>query len=80
MYKHRNVGDCIVVVKPGVRVLNVMNNAEVIVLVLGEVSILHCQVGISVDMTHEGHLNNGLRGGCDDHHVRMGRRQWMEGA
>ncbi len=60
---HWDVGGRIILVKPRARVLDVINNAEVIVLILGDVRIPYLR-GMSVDLS-EGRLNNGLRGGCE---------------
>ncbi len=69
---HWDVGGRIILVEPRARALDVINNAGIIVLVLSDVRILHLRVGISVDLTHDGRLNNGLRGGCKDLAVRVG--------
>ncbi len=55
--------------EPRARVLDVINN---VVLILSDVRILHLRVGMSVDLTHDGRLNNRLRGGCKDLAVRVG--------
>ncbi len=68
---HWDVRGRIILAKPRTRVLGVINNAGFIVLVLSDVRILHFQVGMSVDLTHDGRLNNGLRGGCEDLAVRV---------
>lgn len=70
---HWDVGGRLVLVKPRVRVLDVMNNAKAIVLVLGDVEIPYLR-GMSVDLSHEGRLTNELRGGvgCEDLAIRVG--------
>ncbi len=69
---HWDVGGRIIFVEPrALRVLDVINNAGIVVLVLSDVRTLHLRVGMSVDLTHDGRLNNGLRGGCEDLAVRV---------
>ncbi len=61
---HRIVGGQMILAKIRARVLDVINNAGVIVLVLSDVKIPHFRVRMSVDLTQDGRLDNGLRGGC----------------